>query len=99
MNFALQADLQTGGEVGIDVKVLNFSVNPYAGISSWGGVEYSDVEKRIKGKIGVGKPYVGLKGELKLGGYNIIPSGDIKKIWEDIKIEEEFKISTNESRN
>ena len=87
MNFGLQADLQVGGELGLDLGVVNINANPYAGISSWGNIRYSNINKSIEGEIGIGKPYVGIKGGMTLGGYNIIPSGDFKYIWKDIKYE------------
>jgi len=93
MNFGLQADLQAGGDLGLDLGVVNISANPYAGISSWGNIKYSNINKSIEGEIGIGKPYVGIRGEMTLGGYNIIPSGDFKYIWDNIKYETSpFKI-------
>ena len=93
MNFGLQADLQVGGELGVDLGVVNIKASPYAGISSWGNIKYSNIDKSIEGEIGIGKPYVGITGEMILGGYNIIPSGDFKYIWDNIKYESSpFKI-------
>ena len=93
MNFGLQADLQVGGELGVDLGVVNIKASPYAGISSWGNIKYSNIDKSIEGEIGIGKPYVGITGEIILGGYNIIPSGDFKYIWDNIKYESSpFKI-------
>lgn len=92
MNFDLQADLQAGGEISFDIKAIRANLTPYSGVSSWGGVEYSNIDKSIKGKIGIGKPYVGVKGEILFKGYNILPNVDYKHIWEEIKIEKEIKL-------
>lgn len=43
--------------------------------------------------MGIGKPYVGIKGELKVGDINLLPTGEIKKVWEDLKIEKDIKLN------
>lgn len=91
MNFALQADLKVGGEIGFDVKLIKIKAEPYAGISSWGQLSYFDKTKTVEGALGVGKPYVGIKGEVTLGDYDLLPGGDLKHTWEDLKIEKSFK--------
>jgi len=91
MTFGLQADLRVGGEVGFDVKAITAKIEPYAGVSSWGEIKYLDNVKRIEGSTGIGKPYVGIKGDVLLGGYNVLPSLDYKYTWDELKVELPFK--------
>ncbi|MFL0061860.1 fibronectin type III domain-containing protein, partial [Tenacibaculum maritimum] len=92
MGFGLNADLQVVGELGLSIKIVELKGKPYAGISSWGEIKYNNNTKRISGNVGIGKPYVGILGELLVGGYNVVPSGDIRHTWEEIKLEEQINI-------
>jgi hypothetical protein len=91
MTFGLQADLKAGGEIGLDIKAIKINAEPYAGISSWGQITYQNNTKTIEGSLGIGKPYVGIKGEVLFAGYDILPPGDFRQTWEEIKLELPFK--------
>ena len=93
MTFGLQADLKVGGEIGFDIKAITAKLEPYAGISSWGDIKYFNNTKMIQGNAGIGKPYVGIKGDVLLNGYNVLPSLDYKYTWEEIKQDIEIKIN------
>lgn len=46
--------------------------------------------------MGIGKPFYGIRGEITLAGYSIIPDGEIKTVLEDVKIETPpFEINLN----
>ena len=91
MTLGLYAKLEAGGDIGFDVGIITIKANPYAGISSWGEIQYIRASNNIDGSFGIGKPYVGIKGEALLAGYNIIPTGDFKYTWDDITIELPFQ--------
>lgn len=96
MSFRLNADLQVVGTVGFDLLVVKVKAEPYAGISSWGEVSYSNKTKSIEGSFGVGKPYVGIVGEVLVADYNIIPTGNLRYTWEEVKLELPFEYNLKE---
>ena len=75
-----------------DVWVVKVKTEPYAGISSWGEVNYYNNTKKIEGKFCIGKPYVGITGKVLVAEYNIIPTGDLSYTWEEIKLEKLINI-------
>ncbi|WP_285225449.1 fibronectin type III domain-containing protein [Flavobacterium tructae] len=97
LTFSPKVDLEAGGELlikagsGFEVKAHGF-----AGISSWGEIKYDSGQNNISGNLGIGKPFYGIRGEITLAGYSIIPDGEIKTVLEDIKIETPpFEINLN----
>ena len=87
MGFGLNIDLEVGGEVGFDVGLVKLKGNPYGGISSWGAIKYISSSNKINFRAGIGKPYLGIRGEVLLGKYNILPSGGYRYTWENIALE------------
>jgi hypothetical protein len=60
------------------------------------GIKYNSSENVINVTTGIGKPFVGIRGDITVGGYSIIPTGEVKKVFEEIKIESPpFKINLN----
>ena len=55
-------------------------------------VNYYNNTKKIEGKFGIGKPYVGITGKVLVAEYNIIPTGDLRYTWEEIKLEKLINI-------
>ena len=90
-------DLEAGGTIGIDTgSILTINAEPFAGLSSWGEIKYDSSENSINVTTGIGKPFVGIRGNITVGGYSIVPAGEIKKVFEEIKIESlPFKIKLN----
>ncbi len=97
LTFGPKVDLEAGGTIEIKTgSVLEIKAEPFAGVSTWGEIKYSSSENTINSTLGVGKPFIGIRGEITVGGYSIVPSGEVKKVFEDIKAElPPFKIPLN----
>lgn len=90
--FNPKIDLEVGGTIDIETgQFLKIEAEPFAGVSAWGEIKYSSSLNEINSNIGIGKPFVGIRSEITVGGYSIIPSGEYKKVFEDVKFEADFE--------
>ncbi len=95
LTFTPKLDLIVGGKIGFDFYIVSGEGEPFAGLSSWGQIKYYQKTNKIQGAYGIGKPYVGIKGSVIIFGQDLLPSGEIKKTWENIKFEDTFEYDLN----